>query len=205
MIIGQRFTRLLVVAEAHTVVYGKNPHKHYLCQCDCGNKVVAHPSNLHRGATKSCGCWKRESAGAQTRKHGMSRSNEYAIWSGIIQRCTNPDFKNFRLWGGRGITISEEWRNDFAAFYADMGPRPSKKHSIDRINNNDHYCKANCRWATYLQQSNNCSRTHLVPLNGQLVSLRQYAKAIGRDYYNVYHLVVRRGIPIDQLPVKERI
>lgn len=80
---------------------------------------------------------------------------EYQIWSGMISRCYNPNSAAYRHYGGRGITVCDSWRSDFAAFYADMGDRPSLKHSIDRVDNNRGYSPDNCRWATPAEQSLN--------------------------------------------------
>lgn len=129
----------------------------------------------------------------------MSQSDEYKIWAGIKKRCTNPNHRDFHLWGGKGIRMSAEWENDFAAFFRDMGPRPSKAHSIDRIDSSKDYSADNCRWATDIEQALNTSRTRKVVYKGELMSLRQFAAKIGRSYYTVYNQYVRRGIAIPEL------
>lgn len=93
--------------------------------------------------------------------HGMYRTTTYKTWRSMKERVLNPLNSNFKNYGGRGITICDEWKNSFLAFYRDMGPRPSKNHSIDRIDNEKGYSKENCRWATKTEQSRNqrvCSR-----------------------------------------------
>lgn len=87
-------------------------------------------------------------------KHGMERSKEYASWLNMKQRCTNSNNERYKDYGGRGITICEEWLNSFSQFYKDMGPKP-KDLTLDRINNDGNYEPSNCRWATYEQQANN--------------------------------------------------
>lgn len=90
-----------------------------------------------------------------TKLHGMSNSSEYKIWRGIIDRCCNMKLHYFKKYGGRGITVCDEWKNSFLAFYRDMGSRPSKNHSIDRIDNEKGYLKENCRWADRTTQARN--------------------------------------------------
>jgi len=87
--------------------------------------------------------------------HGKSRTQEYYVWAGMIQRCTNPNNPMYKNYGGRGITVCGRWRNSFKAFYEDMGPRPGPKYSTERINNNRGYYKENCNWATCEKQNQN--------------------------------------------------
>lgn len=123
----------------------------WLFRCECGGSVVTRTGSVRSGHTQSCGCQKIESATS----HGMSRSPEYRAWGAIFQRCVNPKNKSFKNYGARGITICERWRT-FENFLADMGPRPSKDHSIDRYpDNDDGYKPSNCRWATWDEQAAN--------------------------------------------------
>lgn len=99
-------------------------------------------------------------------KHGLRKTPEYEIWRGIIQRCTNKNRKEYLSYGAIGILMCDEWRNSFVSFYKDMGKRPTRKHSIDRIDNKLGYNKLNCRWATPMEQVMNrrilheCTRGH---------------------------------------------
>lgn len=143
-LIGQRFGLLTVVAEP-----GVNTNRMVTVQCDCGNTKNVGAVNLKSGRTKSCGCMWRAP------KHGMSRRPEYYAWAALIHRCTNPLSKSWKHYGGRGITVCQRWLESFESFYADMGDRPSRDHSIDRINNDGNYEPSNCRWATRSQQALN--------------------------------------------------
>jgi hypothetical protein len=127
----------------------------YLVRCDCGREVEVSSQHLRKGHTRSCGCLNSERIGALRRRHGMSDRAEHRIWMLMLGRCsvvTNPDY---RLYGGRGIQVCGRW-HVFEHFFADMGPRPTAQHSIDRINVNGDYEPGNCRWATAKEQRRNC-------------------------------------------------
>lgn len=157
---GQRFGRWLVVRFSH-VNTGRMAY--WLCICDCGNERITSGATLRRGQSKSCGCLQREIVAAIAREnfttHGQNPaqgpSPEYLAWINMISRCENPGLPRFPDYGGRGITICSRWRSSFEAFFADMGLRPSPRHSLDRKNNDGNYEPGNCRWATPSEQRNN--------------------------------------------------
>lgn len=128
---------------------------HWLCQCECGVQREVSGAHLNGGRSKGCGCDRPSGQASSRFKHGASGTKEYGIYTSIIDRCTNPNSADWESYGGRGITICPEWRNDFTAFMADMGPRPSQNHSIDRRDNDKGYGPDNCRWATHVEQANN--------------------------------------------------
>lgn len=149
------------------------------CLCDCGNTSVVRGSALRSGGVRSCGCIPAARAGeriaAINKTHGMSGTAEHRIWKNMLSRCSSK--KNL-IYGGRGITVCERWMK-FENFYADMGPRPGRDYSIDRIDNNGNYEPSNCRWATKSEQAKNRRTTVLVELNGDTKCLADWAKHYG--------------------------
>jgi hypothetical protein len=160
------------------------------CECRCGRGVAVSSSSLMKGESKSCGCWRREVSTRRCTTHGLSHLPEYGIWGLMKARCTNTRGKFYFRYGGRGITVCERWLHSFENFLADMGPRPSPKHSIERTNNAFGYTPENCVWATSIQQANNTRWNHLLTFNGETLTIAQWARstqalAIGLCYYTL--------------------
>lgn len=149
-LVGHKYNRLTVVSPA-----AKQGKIYYWnCLCDCGKTTIVCTSNVRHGQVKSCGCLNKELHDARNITHGKTNTPEYIIWSAMKQRCLYEKGHKWVNYGGRGITICERWLC-FSNFYEDMGPRPSNKHSLDRINNDGNYEPSNCRWATNTEQCNN--------------------------------------------------
>lgn len=157
---GQRFGRLVVIGRS---LESKHGEATWLCQCDCGNTSIVRGSYLRGGNTQSCGCYGHELSvrGERRRTHSGSRDGGkkrrlYRIWIAMKTRCYNHNSKNYKNYGGRGITICAEWLHDFAAFrdWA-MSCGYQDDLSIDRINVDGNYCPDNCRWATRKEQRHN--------------------------------------------------
>jgi hypothetical protein len=172
-ITGQRFGRLLVVrrVEADGIV---SP---WLCTCDCGNSHVAESANIRAGRTRSCGCLQLESI----RTHNDSDSAEYIIWTQMIQRCTNPHDSAYKNYGGRGIGIANIWRGPggYERFLAHVGRRPTKRHTIDREDNDRGYEPGNVRWATRAVQLRNTRRTRMITFKGKTMCVTDWATRLG--------------------------
>jgi len=175
---GKTFGRLTVVRYAET----RKSKAWWICRCSCGTVGEFRGEDMVSGQQKSCGCLRNEISGGRTRTHGRSKSPEYHVWVGMIARCEKKNIKGYDRYGGRGISVCDRWRHSFANFLADMGNRPSERHSIERVNNDGNYEPGNCRWATTAEQSNNTRRTIRIVIGGREQSLKSWCKELGKSY-----------------------
>ncbi len=174
---GQRFGRLVAIERSTNSKSGK---ARWRCECDCGNNIVVFSTSLVRGLTHSCGCLNSEVASVRFSTHRLSESRLYETWSGMKKRCYNSNSKSFHAYGGRGIEVCTEWRNDFQKFYEwSMSHGYTDELTIDRIDVNGNYCPDNCRWADKLTQANNCRTNHYLTFNGKTQSIAEWARELG--------------------------
>ena len=148
-LVGLVFGKLTVVKEGsgYTEPNRKYKRSTWICECECGNTKEIVGKCLKAGSSKSCGC------NSTTNTHGMKGTKEYTAWINMKQRCLNPNHQAYSYYGGRGITVCEEWINSFEAFYEYLGDAPSPEHSIDRIDENKNYYPENVEWGTKQTQS----------------------------------------------------
>lgn len=172
----------------------------WLCRCVCGAEGAIRGTDLNRGTSKGCGCAKGPTKITHGHTRGGKTSSEYYSWSHMIQRCTNPSNKSYTNYGGRGIDVCGEWL-DYNRFFADMGAKPSPKHTIERVDNDLGYSKDNCIWATNEVQVNNRRNTIFVELNGTRLLLTEACLKVGIPYSTVYGRMAK-GLPDNQLFVK---
>lgn len=186
---------ILTVLNKDKVYYSKagNPRTNWICQCQCGNKTSVSISKLRNGHTKSCGCLQKIHTSKANLKHGYNmgkglRKKEYNSWAAMKSRCLNKGNKKYPEYGGRGISICDEWVK-FENFIRDMGDAPTSNHTIDRINNNGNYEPENCRWATQYEQSNNQRSTRFFEADGLKKTVSQWA-----DYFGISRHIINNRL-----------
>jgi hypothetical protein len=157
---GEKFGRLTVIEKAEN----RGNYVMWYCECDCGKDAVISSIHLRDGQSKSCGCLRKELARDNQTKHGMSNTRFYRIWKAMISRCTNPKDRCYDIYGGKGVSVCDEWlgfiafRNDMLESYNIHSQKYGEENtSIDRIDSDGDYILANCRWATNLEQARNTS------------------------------------------------
>lgn len=168
--VGQRFHRLTVLSEA-PAVKGRRAHR---CCCDCGTERVVLAQHLVSGNTVSCGCYSRE----RSITHGMRNSPEYSCWRAMLKRCENPEHHAYGRYGGAGISVCDEWHS-FEVFFADMGLRPSLRHTIERRQNDKGYEPGNCYWADWTTQERNRRNTRMLEYSGVSRPVADWAEIVG--------------------------
>lgn len=188
-ITGQRFGRLTAIRPVK-----KGRLIHWDCICDCGSRLSPVGATLRNGSSKSCGCARDEWINGEFKKvnvkHGLFGTKIYGIWAGMITRCTNEKDHSYPAYGGRGISVCREWREDPVRFYTDVGD-PPEGMTLDRIDVDGDYCPSNVRWATPEQQSNNKRDNVYLTHKGRTMTLTQWAREIGMSVSGLsYRLTV---------------
>ena len=176
---GQRYGSLTAVSPVK-----RGRVIHWECRCDCGNVTYPTSATLGNGSSMSCGCSRktdafRANAKAKKTKHGYFGTPEYGVWGGIVDRCENPNSKGWDNYGGRGIRVDPVWRDNPVAFIESMGPRPTPKHSVERLDVNGPYAPNNCVWATQEEQSNNKRNNVILTFEGKTQTMAQWARELG--------------------------
>ena len=191
---GKKFNKLTVLSFHHI----KNKRDFYLCKCDCGKETIVCKSDLKRGKVKSCGCLRLELVSKAVSKHKMSHSRIYRTWTNMKARCYEQKHLGYPNYGGRGITVCNEWKNDFMAFYNwAMANGYNDNLSIDRIDNNDNYKPSNCRWVTKTEQKRNKRTIVFLTYKGITLCAAQWAKKLGIKVVTL-RARLKRGWPIDK-------
>ena len=175
-ITGNKYGRLTVLGFSHS----KNRKSYWLCRCTCGKEKVIYGNSLKSGDTTSCGCLGKEHRIESITKHGMKNTRLYRVWGNMLARCYIESSSRYYRYGARGITVCEEWRNDFTTFYEwAMANGYADDLTIDRIDTNGNYEPSNCRWATRKEQMNNYSGNIYLEYNGVRKTVAEWAEETG--------------------------
>lgn len=184
-LIGEKFGRLEVLERA-----GKDKHQNllWLCRCECGNTTTVSSNSLQQGRIKSCGCLRKERAREATLKHGeftnynTEKPRLYRIWIAMRTRCNNPNFPAYHNYGGRGISICDEWEKyeNFRDWAKNNGYEDDL--TIHRVDNDGDYYPENCKWVTRREQANNMRVNHLITFNGETKTMAEWSRETGINY-----------------------
>lgn len=182
---GKRFGRLLVVDKDNTTSVPR-----WFCECDCGIEKSIRQQSLLSGATASCGCYRKE----QSRKAIVAaatylwKTPAYKSWAHMKERCLNKKCSDYHNYGGRGIKVCDRWLK-FKNFHEDMGARPFKGATLERIDVNGDYCPENCKWATRSQQMRNVRYNRQISYMGETLCLAEWAERYGLNYHTLYNRI----------------
>lgn len=185
---GKVYGRLTVISLDGSM----HKQSRWQCLCDCGKMTVVYAFSLKSGCTKSCGCLHKEIISKPRGVNEDTKSKEYRAWAGMKTRCYLTSSVGFKYWGGRGIKVCDRWLHSYKNFLSDMGRAPSKKHTLERKDNNKNYGPDNCKWATMKEQAQN--RRGTISVNG--VSLFDYCSSNNLPYSRVVNRI-RRGWSIN--------
>lgn len=173
-ITNEKYGLILVLSEDKTRCQDSR-YRYWRCLCECGNEVIVRQDHLRTGNTKSCGCLKN------TKKYSQQVAKVHKAWVNMKSRCYSEKSEYYKHYGGRGIKVCDRWLESFENFYEDMGDKPSKDHSLDRIDNDGDYCPENCRWATWEEQANNRSNNRTVNIKGKSKTLAEWCREYDID------------------------
>ena len=207
---GRRFGKLTVtgLARVDLVKSKKKNRRYYIwsCKCDCGNTCDVRSESLKSGHTTSCGCYEVEARNLGNHKtHGLSKTRLYRIYTGIKTRCYNEHDSHYSSYGGRGIRMCDEWRDDFKAFYdwaLEHGygqEAETERFSIDRIDVDGDYCPENCRFISMSEQQYNKTTNHMIEYKGEIMQVSKEAKLEGISEKTVFSRIYRGQEPFKDI------
>lgn len=183
--VGKKFGRWEVVSFSHKEKCRNGANYYWNCKCECGKEKVVSAGSLRSGSSTSCGCYNKEII-SKPRKHGMCGSRLYGIWHAMIDRCTRETCNSYRLYGGRGITVCDEWfdSKEFIEWAFNNGYKEDL--TLDRVDSNGNYEPSNCRWVDWKTQANNTRRNHFVTIGNETLTVSQWAEKNGLPYKLIY-------------------
>ena len=205
-IIGEKYNKLLVIEEEKP----RANNRMFKCICDCGNITIVSMSNLRANRIVSCGCHKREICMKRSVSHNQRHTFLYEVWKGIKQRCYNSHNKSYHNYGGRGIVVCNEWKDNFQAFYDwsyangySVENQKDEKHklTIDRIDVNGNYEPSNCRWVDRKTQASNMRTTKQITINGETKCLSEWFRVLKVSAWE-YYKKIKNGMTSEQALTK---
>lgn len=197
---GRQFGRLTAIAKAESSIRADGkPRTRWRCKCECGNEIVVNGDNLTRGNTVSCGCYQKDITSKNNKTHGKTNTRLYSVWRGIKSRCHNKNVYEYRWYGARGITMCDEWKNDFDSFYNwsiangydEMAPRGYC--TIDRIDANRGYFPDNCRFISQQQQMNNIRTNRIILCDGESHTIAEWSRITGISQFKIRNRIAKLG------------
>lgn len=191
---GERYGRLTVLDE---FIRCSNHQSKWKCRCDCGNIVYVRRPDLVNGKTISCGCYNRENSKKRHVKHLQCTTRLYYIWGGMMSRCTNPNNKNYYLYGGRGIKVCEDWQDSTRFMEWARANGYTDELTLDRIDFNGNYEPSNCRWVDWKTQANNKANNIFFDYKGEKKTIGQISDMTGLAYDLLYNRI-RAGWTIEE-------
>ena len=186
---GKRFGRWSVIEKIDDASVGAY-RALWKCRCDCGTERIMQGKLFMYCHSASCGCYKKELLVSRVRKHGMSNSKVYRTWTMMISRCEKSYNVRHEQYSKRGITVCDEWKNSFYAFYdyvSKLEHFNEDGYSLDRIDNDKGYEPGNVRWADAYTQMNNTSKNRYIEINGVIKTLSQWARIYNIKYHTVLY------------------
>lgn len=195
---GSRFGRLVVIRRGEDYVSPKGyVAVNWVCQCDCGNQTVVRGCNLKSGASTSCGCERVDHPNRRT--HGQKNTRLYQTWKGMKDRCYRENNASWPEYGGRGITVCDEWRDSFEAFYDwSMKNGYNDSLTIDRVDNDAGYGPDNCRWVDTVSQQNNKRNNHIIEFNGERHTMAEWSRISGVEYHKLKDRINKCGWDVER-------
>jgi hypothetical protein len=174
-----------------TVLRPGDRQRYVTCRCDCGTVRDVFSGNLAAGSSTSCGCrWFARGPATAAYRHGLSHTAEWNTYHSMLRRCYNPASRDFPKYGGRGISVCDEWRASIVAFVTDMGRRPDGM-TLERIDNDGDYGPENCRWASKADQARNTRRNVIVSYEGRSQTLTEWARELGINHQTLSARYIR--------------
>jgi len=174
-------------------------HNYFVCQCDCGSVKNVRADTYLDEVSGSCGCLAAAAASLRVKTHGLSKHPMYEVHHGMLRRCYNPERKDYKHYGGRGITMQDSWLgvNGLENFIVDMYPTYKEGLEIDRKNVNGNYTKENCGWASRREQTNNQRRNVTLTFEGISLSCSEWAHLLGISSKVIGDRIDKLGWPVE--------